>query len=143
MGANSKTARVLLASAAQTGSVDTPVQQDEFARAARLYLTVTAASGTGGLQVLFRGYDRVPGPNSYPGEGGNPTIYTGAWCHLSAGGAPVTQPGTYCYELSAFGGVPRGNVMDVTQCQLPYLWGARVVALDGSSYTYSLSAETA
>jgi hypothetical protein len=141
--AHPKTARVLIASGAATASQASKVQQDEHARGIRLYLTITASSGTGGLQVVIRGYDRVPGAGNAQDAGLPANPITGGTVQLSAGGAPVTQVGTYAYELSPQGGTPRGAVMDVTQAALPWRWDALVVAADNSSYTYSLSAETA
>lgn len=56
-----KTQRILLESAARTASTACAQQTDKHHRTARVYLNVTAASGTGGLKVVFRGYDKVSG----------------------------------------------------------------------------------
>lgn len=140
---NPKTARVLLPGAARTASAASPVQQDEFYIAARFYLTITAASGSGGLKVVVRGYDRVAGSGSAQGASSPAQTYTGAAVALSTGGTPVTATGTYVYEFTPWGGTARGNIEQVTQMAMPYLWDAQIIAGDGSSYTYSLSVELA
>lgn len=92
----------------------------------RLYLNVTVASGTGGLQPQVRAYDPVSG-NAVA---------------ISTGGTAVTATGTYIYELGLAEATPVGNVKECLSRPLPEYWDVNVVAGDGSSYTYSLAAET-
>jgi hypothetical protein len=120
-----KTSRVLLTSAARTANTNAAQQTDTAASALRLYLNVTAASGTGGLYVVLRGYDKVS----------QNTV------ELTQGGDPVNQTGCYAYEISLAPDPPAGNLKDAVSRSIPYQWDALVKHLDGSSYTYSLSAE--
>lgn len=127
------TNRVLLASAARTVATASAKQQDMYARALRLYLSITANSGTGGLQVVFRGYDRVSGTPVALSSGGMPASQTGVWVYeMYTGALPGQIPG----DALAF-----GQILDVCPRPVPYQWDAFVRTLDGSSYTYSLSAE--
>ncbi len=122
------TNRVLLGSAARTVATATGVQTDIYARFVRLYLSITAASGTGGLSPVFRGYDRISG---------SPVELT------AGGGAPITAAGVYCYEINAES-IPTavfGNVKEAACRQIPYQWDVTVKVGDASSYTYSLSAD--
>ena len=120
-----KHSRDLLASAARVASTASARQIDREATAVRLYLNVTAASGTGGLAVVIRGYDKI---SQNPVE-------------LSPGGDPVTQTGTYAYEMSLAPDPGFGALRDATSRNLPYYWDALVKHTDGTSYTYSLGAE--
>ena len=120
-----KSRRVLLASAARTVATACPKQDDRIGKIVRLYLDVTAASGTGGLQPQIRGYDKISG-NAVA---------------LTAGGTAITATGTYCYEMGLAEGTSSGNVKECVLRPLPEVWDVNVVVGDASSYTYSLSAE--
>jgi hypothetical protein len=122
---NIKTRRVLLASGARTASTASIKQTDVVCKILRLYLSVTAASGTGGLQPQVRAYDIVSG-NSVA---------------LTTGGTAITATGTYCYEMGLAEGTAANNVKECVLRPVPYQWDVNVVHGDGSSYTYSLSAE--
>jgi len=93
-GLGVKTSRTLLASASRTASTACAKQTDVDAAALRLYLDVSAISGSGGLWAVFRGYDRVSGHT----------------VELSTGGDAISQIGTYCYELCQFPGTACGGV---------------------------------
>jgi hypothetical protein len=139
--ANTKTSRLLLSSAARTVATASKVQQDEHARGVRLYLTITVAvAGTGGLQVVVRGYDRAPGAGVATGQSG--VVYAGVPVVLTGPGTAQTTTGTYVYEMSPYGGIVRTNVLAATVAALPWAWDAEVLVGDATSYTYSLSAET-
>lgn len=120
-----KNTRVLLASAARTAITACPKQADPFCIGVRLYLSVTAASGTGGLQPIVRAYDRVSG-NSVA---------------LSTGGTAITATGTFVYEFYPNAAAAANNVKEAISRVLPALWDVSVTHGDGSSYTYSISCE--
>jgi len=120
-----KARRQLLASAARTATTATVKFTDRWAKVLRLYLNVTVASGTGGLQPQVRGYDPVSG-NAVA---------------ISAGGTAIVATGTYVYEIGLAEGTTVGNVKECVLRPLPDVWDVNVVAGDGSSYTYSLGAE--
>jgi hypothetical protein len=117
--------RTLLASAARTAAIAAPKQTDYCAHGVRVYLDVTAASGTGGLKVIIRGYDR----------------FSGNAVELSTGGTAITATGTYAYELYPNAAAAAGKVADAVSRELPVQWDAEVTAGDSSTYTYSLSCE--
>lgn len=126
MGAfSTKTSRVLLTSAARTVQTSSLMQTDMAATSLRLFLNVTAVSGSGGLYVVIRAYDKVSG-NSV---------------ELTSGGDPINQTGCYAYEMGMCPDAPFGNLRDAASRSVPYQWDALVKTLDASSYTYSLSAE--
>ena len=120
-----KARRQLLASGARTASTATAKFTDRWAKIVRLYLNVTVASGTGGLQPQVRGYDAISG-NAVA---------------LTTGGAAITATGTFVYEMGLAEGTAAGNVKECVLRPLPEVWDVNVVHGDGSSYTYSISAE--
>lgn len=129
MGLNPKSRRTLLASAARTATTvannnGSPFRE-HFKQKMRMFLNVTAASGTGGLQPQVRAYDPL----------------SGAATAITTGGTAVTATGLYIYELGLAEATPAGNVKECDSRPLPTLWDVQVVAGDSSSYTYSLSCE--
>jgi hypothetical protein len=120
-----KTSRVLLPSAARTASTASQVFTDPDAAALRLYLTLTAVPGGAGLAVVIRGYDKA----------------SGGKVELTTGGSPVSQVGTYAYEMCFAPDPAFGNIREAVSRPVPYQWDALVKHFDGQSYTYSLSAE--
>jgi hypothetical protein len=124
-GQITKARRQLLPSAARTATTATAKFTDPWAKILRLYLNVTVASGTGGLQPQIRGYDPVSG---------SPVA-------LTTGGVAVTATGTYVYELGLAEGTAANNVKECVLRPLPEVWDVNVIAGDASSYTYSLGAE--
>jgi hypothetical protein len=125
MATGIKTQRILLASAARTSTTACAKQADKVEQYARVYLDVTAASGTGGLTPQFRGYDRVSG---------NAVL-------LSTGGTAITATGTYCYEMMQNAATAAGNVKETVGRLLPCQWDFQITHGDSSSYTYSVSVE--
>jgi hypothetical protein len=120
-----RTQRVLLEPAARTATTACVQQVDKHHRSVRVYLNVTAASGTGGLKVLIRGYDKF----------GNPAALTGG------GLTAITATGIYVYELMPYAGESVGAVQETQGRLLPVQWDVQVTHADGSSYTYSLCAD--
>jgi hypothetical protein len=120
-----KTQRILLASLPRTATVACLKQTDAVEQYCRVYVNVTAASGTGGLTCQFRGYDRV----------------SGAAVALSTGGAALTATGLYVFEMMPNSQAAAGNVKETVGRMLPYQWDFQITAGDGSSYTYSVSSE--
>jgi len=126
MGMQLKTRRTLLAGAIRTATATCPLQQDAVEQHVRVYLNVTAASGTGGLKVVVRGYD----------------IVSGLPAALNAGGAAAKiAPGLFVYELMRSDALPVGNVVETVGRGLPCVWDVQVTHGDASNYAYSLSCE--
>jgi len=121
-----KTQRVLLTSAARTATTACALQTDKSQQALRVYLNITAASGTGGLKVLIRGYDKVSG-NAAQLNGG--------------GAAAIVATGTYVYEMMPSAGTAVGGVLETVSRLLPVQWDVQVTHGDASSYTYSVSCD--
>ena len=120
-----KTARILLPSLARTVATASKQVTDPMMQCARFYLNITAASGTGGLTLQLRGYDKA----------------SGAAVVLDANSAIITT-GLFAFEVMAFArtGAPAG-VKASLGCLLPYTWDVNIAVGDASSYTYSLSVE--
>lgn len=117
----------LLASTARTTTTASADQTHyNGAGRVRVVLNVTAASGTGGLQVVLEGKDSISG-NYY---------------QLNATPTAVTAMGLTVYDINPGGGTAANGVTQVTQTFVPRTWRARVLHGDGSSYSYSLSAVT-
>jgi len=112
---------------ARTATTNSGDQTNFNGRGVRIVLSVTAASGTGGLQVQIQGKDSI----------------SGSYYQLNTTPAAVTATGTYVYDLypaaldSAAGGITQKS-----QVLLPRTWRVNVVAGDSSSYTYSISGIT-
>jgi hypothetical protein len=122
-----RTQRVLLRSAARTATTATPQTEEYTMHGGRAYLAVSAASGTGGLTLQWRGYDKASGNTAIIMLA--PTAITGA--------------GIYVYELLAgYSSAVEGDVKHSISRGLPVQWDINIVHGDSSSYTYSLSVET-
>jgi len=92
----------------------------------RLYLNVSAVSGTGGIYPVVRGYDPY-----------------GGVVELTNGGDAITQTGVYAYEMNSLN-TPSdavGSIREVTGRSVPYQFDVLVKHLDASSYTYALTVE--
>jgi hypothetical protein len=126
MSVEIKAQRVLLQSAARTVTTASVQQHDAVQQAVRVYLSITAASGTGGLKVFIRGYDKVSG---------NPCVLNGG------GAAAIVAIGTYCYELMPMASTAVGGVLETVGRLLPSVWDIQTTVGDASSYTYSVSCE--
>jgi hypothetical protein len=117
----------LLASAARAAATASPDQVNYNGRGVRVVLSVTAASGTGGLQVQMQGKDSIS-LNYY---------------QINASPTAVTATGTYVYDLyPATLAAAANGITQVTQALLPRSWRVNVAAGDSSSYSYSVSAVT-
>lgn len=134
MGYSLKTSRTLLPSLARTATTSTLIFLDADAAALRLYLTITAVAGGAGIAPVIRGYDKV----TFAASGGASGV---GCCELSTGGDPVSQLGTYCYEMCFAPDPPFGNIREAVSRPVPFQWDVIVKHSDASSYTYSLSAE--
>ena len=119
---------ILLPSATRTALTQSAVQTNRNARGVLIYMSVTAASGTGGLTINIEAVDPASGSveflNSSPAAitaiTGNLAIY------LLYPGASSTNAGI--------------NVHQVTSGILPATWRVRVTPGDSTNYTYSIGA---
>lgn len=123
---NVRAQRGLLPSATRSASTASSQMQDRNSNTARLYLNVTAASGTGGLTLQLRGYDK---------ESGNAAV-------IFADGSAITATGLYVFELGPAVAAADSHRRAVLNAFLPVVWDVNINHGDGSNYTYSLSAET-
>ncbi len=114
-----------LASAARTETTASGVFKNPGYRGIRVYLSVTAASGTGGLTVIVRAVEPV----------------SGAKVDLNAGGAAVTTAVKRMYEVYPSAAAASGFVQDAISRQLPGEFDVVVSHGDATSYTYSLAFE--
>lgn len=112
----------LLASATRTASTNSANQTNYNARGVVLYLNITAASGTGGLQVFITGLDSTSGNN------------------ISMNSAPATFTTTGIKLIMLYPGLAtvNNNAQYIINAILPRVWYARVYHGDSSNYTYSL-----
>lgn len=131
MALYTKVSRVLLPSAARSASTASIMFTDMDAAAVRVYLTISVAApgGGAGIAAVIRGYDKATGQ---PPAGK---------VELTTGGSPVTQVGTYAYEMCYAPDPPFGNIRESVSRPVPYQWDVIVKHFDGLTYTYSLSAE--
>ncbi|MCX6587084.1 MAG: hypothetical protein NTX13_10965 [Acidobacteria bacterium] len=116
---------VLLASAARTASTASPQFSQSGYKGIRIWLTVTVASGTGGLRVLLRMKNPIDG----------------AMQEINAGGTNVTTTVTRIYDFYPNIGAAAGFVQESLGRQLGQQFDIQVVHADASSYTYSVQAE--
>lgn len=134
-----RTQRTLLRSAARTTATATSAALtgspqgnatavgphfDYEAQTLRAYLNVTVASGTGGLTLQLRGYDKASGAS-----------------YVLAATAGITATGLYLLEIAPALVAGSGNRATFNG-YLPVQWDLNVAVGDASSYTYSLSVET-
>ena len=92
----------------------------------RVVLNVTAASGTGGLQIQIRGKDSI-----------SATYY-----QINANPTAVTATGIYIYDIYPGIGAAAGGITQTTSGIVPRTWTVNVAHGDGTSYTYSVSGVT-
>ncbi|HZS45388.1 MAG TPA: hypothetical protein VFC63_09825 [Blastocatellia bacterium] len=115
----------LLASAARTAATQSPDQTNYNGRGVQVILNVSAASGTGGLQVVVQGKDPV----------------SGSYYNLYAAPTAVTATGIKVYEVApGASSAGAGDVATRVAGQLPRTWRVNVLVGDSSSYTYSIGA---
>lgn len=91
-------------------------------------LTVTAASGTGGLTVRINAQEQ-------PIHAGTSAPW---FTPLNRAPTAVTSTGTYSYSIYPFGANNGGNLTQATAGFLPRDFSVSVDHGDSSSYTYSL-----
>ena len=115
----------LLEPATRTATINSPQQNGTVAKSVRLYLNVTAASGSGGLTLQLRGYEKITG---------NPVV-------LFADSAAITATGMYVFEIAPAVGAADSHRRVVLSAYLPLVWDVNIVHGDASNYTYSLSGE--
>lgn len=113
-----------LPSAARTATAASPVMPNRRHTGVVVMLNISAASGTGGLTLKIRGLDPV----------------SGNFFDLLSDGAPITATGLYVFSLNPSEGAASAGVRVAVSRHLPQEWQVQVVAGDGSSYTYSVSA---
>jgi hypothetical protein len=111
-----------LSSAARTATTSSADQTNYNARGLAVFLNVTAASGSGGLQVRVQGKDPV----------------SGNYFNLNAAPTAITATGQYAYALYPGAATAAGDVQQTTQQVLPRTFRITVTHGDGSSYTYSV-----
>jgi hypothetical protein len=113
----------LLASQARTIQTGSPIQTNYNAKGVILFLNVTVASGTGGLQPKVLIVDPVSG---------------NAIQYYTDPGA-ITGTGLYAYVIYPGDNTPAyGTTKQHVQTALPRTWQVNVYVSDASSYTYSL-----
>lgn len=125
MTAHLRAQRVLLESAARTATTVTQQQQDAAMRSVRLYLNVTAASGTGGLTLAIRGRDKASSDAAA----------------IAKDTTAITATGLYVFELAPGIAAADSQRRLALAALLPVVWDVQIAHGDGSNYTYSLSAE--
>jgi uncharacterized membrane protein len=123
--ADIKTVRKLLTSGTRTATIATIKQTDAQEQSLRVYVNVSAASGTGGLTVVIRGYD--------------PT--SGLPCALTTGGGAITTTGIFAFEMMPSSQSASAAVKETVGRALPYVWDVQIQHGDSSNYTYSVGAE--
>jgi len=121
-----KSRRVALPSATRSSStVSDRIKNIGRHRGIIVFLDITAASGTGGLKVIVRGYDAF-----------------GLAYDLNDGGTPLTAVGRRMYVVyPATLDAPAGFVADTAQLPLPQEFDIYVSHGDATNYTYAVSYE--
>ena len=117
----------LLASAARTTNATSATQTNHNARGVLITLSVTVASGTGGLTLRIYAVDPV----------------TGSLSVLNAAPTAITAAGLSNYVV--YPGVAVGATLSAAQAvsvPLPRSWAIGVTHGDASSYTYSIAFST-
>lgn len=90
-----------------------------------MWLTVTVASGTGGLRVFLRMKNPLDG----------------SMVEVNAGGAPVTSAVTRIYEFYPHAGAASGFIQESLGRALGKEFDVLVTHGDASNYTYEVKAE--
>jgi hypothetical protein len=115
--------RNAISSAARTAAVASSVIDGSRWRGIRIFLDITAASGTGGLKVILRaasGAKRAA---------------------LNAGGTALVATGLKLYEIYPDAAAAAVDVADAVSRRLPAAFDIQVTHDDSSSYTYSVDYE--
>jgi hypothetical protein len=116
----------LLVSAQRNATVSSADQSNRTGRGLMIYVNVTTASGTGGLNVCLYGKD---------------TQESNQYFELASYGnsSPIKTTGQFAYCWYP-GSTSTGTLGGTGANVLPATWRLTVVANDSSNYTYSLSA---
>lgn len=118
----------LLAPAGRTAVTSSPVQTNFNASGIMLIISVTAVSGSGGLEPVIYAFTDGSGSN-------NSQISTNLSSH-------ITAIGNYAYEFHPGAtGTPPGGSFGLIQRNagsVPRYWGFTMQVDDASSYTYSI-----
>jgi hypothetical protein len=117
----------VLPSAARTANTNSATFTQTGYKGIRVWLTVTVASGTGGLKVLLRQRNPIDG-STY---------------EVNAGGALVTSAVTRMYDFYPSAGAAAGFVQESLGRALSQQFDIQVTHGDASSYTYSVQVELA
>ncbi|WP_424766294.1 hypothetical protein [Paenibacillus sp. sgz302251] len=112
----------LLASATRTANTTTPNQTNHNARGVLVSLIVTAASGTGGLQIQVYGLSQNGGVLGYSAP---------------LPSSAITTTGRYVYTLYPSASLSiGGNMVAAVNQPLVRTWYVTISHLDGTNYTY-------
>ena len=114
---------VLLASAARVATTIAPNQINHNAKGVMVFLRVTAASGTGGLQINIAAIDPI----------------TGLAFDLHNFPTAITTISSNTYVLYPGATNTGASLRAAYATPLPRNWRISVIHGDGSSYTYSLA----
>lgn len=114
---------IILSNSARTSTTVSQTFQNFKYRGIIIYLDVTAASGTGGLQIQIRTTD--PQNNDTYQLNATPVAVTGITRNL--------------YVLYPGAAGTQGSITQSTNAPLPRNWYIQIVHGDSTSYTYSLS----
>lgn len=117
------TTDTFLASAARTVATQSAAAVNHNCRGAHVTLSVTAASGTGGLQATLQGQDPI----------------SGNWYNLNALPTAVIATGLTVYEIYPGVGAASGGVTQRTSGAVPNAFRVNVAVGDATSYTYSVA----
>lgn len=112
---------VALASAARTAGINSADITNYNARGVVFFLNITAASGTGGLQVTLQAKDPM----------------SGAYTQINVSPTAVVAAGLKYHVF--YPGASGGNTTQTTGSVLPRIFRFTVLVGDATSYTYSLS----
>lgn len=119
-------ALTLLPSAARTVGVASPTQTNLSCSTVLIFVNVTVASGTGGLDIHLQAMDTI----------------SSTWGDIAEFNASVKITTTGLYIISwGPGCVSTGKFNAQGQGILPQTWRINVTVSDSSSYTYSISAQ--
>lgn len=115
----------VLASAARTSTTNSSDQTNHNGRGLQIVLSVTAASGAGGLTLDIQGKDSI----------------SGSYYKLTTSPTGVTATGLKIYNIyPGESAAASGDITARTSATVPRTWRVAVTHGDASSYTYSISA---
>jgi hypothetical protein len=115
----------VLPSAARTANANSATFTQQGYKGIRIWLTISVASGTGGLQVVLRQKNPIDG----------------AMVEINSGGTAITTAVTRVYDLFPGAGAAAGFVQESLGRQLGQVFDVQVKHGDASSYTYEVRVE--